>query len=312
MRILSLFDCSLKEIEGLIPIIKEQGFDAVQISPLQKTKDDNSKEWWMLYQPISMEIGNRIGSKEELKELCDVANNYGVYVIADVVVNHLAGSNNEGSLTPHPDCDKELLYNPDCWKEKKNMGPKDWDDRYKVTHYCMGLPGLNPRNEVVQRKVINMLNEYADLGVNGFRFDAAKSIALPEEFGENCRFFPNVTYSLKRWIPIIYGEVLFSDKDLTKKYSKYMKVLTTGDADDRDAIIRFVENKDSFLSGDVGKWTANWPVEKVVDDYANWLTPNYPNSLFYARNTYGRSSEDWHAWKSEKVKKANKVKIFKQ
>ena len=103
MRILSLFDCSLKEIEGLIPIIKEQGFDAVQISPLQKTKDDNSKEWWMLYQPISMEIGNRIGSKEELKELCDVANNYGVYVIADVVVNHLAGSNNEGSLTPHPD-----------------------------------------------------------------------------------------------------------------------------------------------------------------------------------------------------------------
>ena len=312
MRILSLFDCPLKEIEGLVPIIKEQGFDAVQISPLQKTKDDSSKEWWMLYQPISMELGNRIGSREDLKELCDVANNYGVYVIADVVVNHLAGSDNEGSLTPHKDCDKEILYNPDCWKEKKNMGPKDWDDRYKVTHYCMGLPGLNPRNEVVQRKVINMLNEYADLGVNGFRFDAAKSIALPEEFGENCRFFPNVTYSLKRWIPIIYGEVLFSDKELIGKYSKYMKVLTTGDADDRDAIIRFVENKDSYLSGDVGKWTANWPVEKVVDDYANWLTPNYPNSLFYARNTYGRSSEDWHAWKSEKVKRANKVKVLKQ
>ena len=301
MRILSLFDCPLEEIKGLVPIIKEQGFDAVQISPLQKTKDDSSKEWWMLYQPISMELGNKIGSKEELKQLCDVANSYGVYIIADVVVNHLAGSDNEGSLTPQS-------Y---CWKEKKNMGPKDWDDRYKVTHYCMGLPGLNPRNEIVQRKVINMLNEYADLGVNGFRFDAAKSIALPEEFGENCRFFPNVTYSLKRWIPIIYGEVLFSDKELIGKYSKYMKVLTTGDSDDRDSIIRFVENKDSYLSGDVGKWTANWPVEKVVDDYANWLTPNYPNSLFYARNTYGRSSEDWHAWKSEKVRKANKVKVLK-
>ena len=305
MRILSLFDCPLEEIKGLVPIIKEQGFDAVQISPLQKTKDDSSKEWWMLYQPISME------SKEELKQLCDVANSYGVYIIADVVVNHLAGSDNEGSLTPHPNCDKELLYNPDCWKEKKNMGPKDWDDRYKVTHYCMGLPGLNPRNEIVQRKVINMLNEYADLGVNGFRFDAAKSIALPEEFGERCRFFPNVTYSLKRPVEVVYGEVLFSDSDLIGKYARYMKVLTTGDYHDKDAIIRFVENKDSFLSGDVGKWTANWPVEKVVDDYANWLTPNYPNSLFYARNTYGRSSEDWHAWKSEKVRKANKVKVLK-
>ena len=311
MRLLSLFDCQLEEIEGLIPIIKDQGFDAVQISPLQKTKDDNSREWWMLYQPISMEIGNRIGSKEELKELCDVANDYDVYVIADVVVNHLAGSDNKGSLTPHPDCDKELLYNPDCWKEKKNMGPKDWDDRYKVTHYCMGLPGLNPRNEVVQRKVINMLNEYADLGVEGFRFDAAKSIALPEEFGENCRFFPNVTYNLNRPVAIIYGEVLFSDRDLIEKYSQYMKVLTTGDANDKDSIIRFVENKDSFLSGDVGKWTADWPVDRVVDAYANWLTPNYPNSLFYARNTYGRHSEDWHAWKSEKVEKANKVKVLK-
>ena len=104
---------------------------------------------------------------------------------------------------------------------------------------------------------------------------------------------------------------LFSDKELIGKYSKYMKVLTTGDADDRDSIIRFVENKDSFLSGDVGKWTADWPVDRVVDAYANWLTPNYPNSLFYARNTYGRSSEDWHAWKSEKVRKANKVKVLK-
>ena len=311
MRILSLFDCQLEEIKGLVPIIKEQGFDAVQISPLQKTKDDSSKEWWMLYQPISMELGNKIGTREDLKELCDVANDYGVFIIADVVVNHLAGSDNKGSLTPHEDCDKELLYNPDCWKEKKNMGPKDWDDRYKVTHYCMGLPGLNPRNEIVQRKVINMLNEYVDLGVQGFRFDAAKSIALPEEFGERCRFFPNVTYSLKRPVEVVYGEVLFSDSDLIGKYARYMKVLTTGDYHDKDAIIRFVENKDSYLSGDVGKWTADWPVDRVVDAYANWLTPNYPNSLFYARNTYGGHPEDWHAWKSEKVRKANKVKVLK-
>ena len=311
MRILSLFDCPLEEIKGLVPIIKEQGFDAVQISPLQKTKDDSSKEWWMLYQPISMELGNRIGTKEELKELCDVANNCGVYIIADVVVNHLASSDNNGSLIPHKDCDKELLYDPDCWKEKISMGPRDWDDRYKVTHYCMGLPGLNPRNEKVQRKVINMMNEYADLGVEGFRFDAAKSIALPEEFGENCRFFPNVTYSLKRPVEVVYGEVLFSDRNLIDKYAQYMKVLTTEDANDRNSIVRFVENKDSFLSEDAGKWTANWPVETVVDAYANWLTPNYPNTLFYARNTYGRSSEDWHAWKSEKVKKANKVKVLK-
>ena len=77
----------------------------------------------------------------------------------------------------------------------------------------MGLPGLNPNSEIVQSKIIKMLNEYLDLGVQGFRFDAAKSIALPEE---GCNFFPVITYSLKRWLPLIYGEVLFADKELIK------------------------------------------------------------------------------------------------
>ena len=50
MRILSLFDCPLKDIIGVIPIIKEQGFDVVQISPLQETKPEG-KEWWWKFWP---------------------------------------------------------------------------------------------------------------------------------------------------------------------------------------------------------------------------------------------------------------------
>ena len=77
-RILSLFDCPLKDIKKLLPIIKSQGFNAVQVSPLQKTKDDESKEWWILYQPIGFDIGNKIGSKSELYDLCIEAKKYGI------------------------------------------------------------------------------------------------------------------------------------------------------------------------------------------------------------------------------------------
>ena len=294
MRVLSLFDCNLSDIKSKLREIKNQGFDAVQISPLQNTKDDNSKEWWMLYQPINFNLGNRLGNEKDLYELCDKAHELGIYIIADIVCNHLASTDNSGSLIPHPNCDKDLLYNSDCWKEKRNI--MNWDDRYQVTNYCMSLPGLNPRNKIVQQKVIEMLNNYINHGVDGFRFDAAKSIALPEE---GCDFFSNVTFSMKKWLPIIYGEVLFSNSHLIEAYAKYMKVLTNSDCNDKNHIIKFVENKDSYLSKDMS-YTKYVPIWEINEWYNN-ICEYYPNTLYYARNY----SEDWNNWRTDKIKNAN-------
>ena len=293
-RILSLFDCPLKDVKRLLPIISRQGFNGVQVSPLQTTKDDNSHDWWILYQPLGFNIGNRIGTKEELYDLCNEAKKYNIHIIVDAVINHTANLNDENNLVPHPNVDKELLSNPDCFKERIQV--YNWDDRYQVTNYCMGLPGLNPNNKIVQTKVTNMLNDYIDLGVDGFRFDAAKSIALPDE---GCYFFPNITFPLKRWLPLIYGEVLFADNDLIERYAKYMKVLTNSDAYNKNNIIRFAENKDSFLSKDLG-WTKNWSKEHVTHEYSN-LTSYCPNTLYYARNY----TNDWYEWQSDRVREAN-------
>ena len=294
MRILSLFDCSLNSIKDSLVDAKNQGFDAIQISPLQNTKDDNSHEWWMLYQPINFELGNRLGNIDDLKWLCDEASKNNLFIIADAVINHLASTDEINSLNPNPKCDKDILNNKDCFKEKRNIC--DWNNRYEVTHYCMGLPGLNPNNKIVQEKIINMLNKYIECGVSGFRFDAAKSIALPEE---GCDFFKNITYSLKKWLPIIYGEVLFADKDLISKYAKYMKVLTNSDAYNNNDIIKFVENKDSYLSNDLS-YTRNVPIREINNWYKN-ICEYYPNTLYYARNY----SWDFHAWKSNEIKEAN-------
>ena len=300
MRIISLFDCNLNSIKEYLGEIKKQGFDAVQISPLQVTKNNDSKEWWMLYQPISFNLGNRIGGEEELKRLCDAASQNGLFIVADVVVNHMAATDQMNSLDPHPWCDKDLLYNSECWKEKRQVD--NWDDRYQVTHFCMGLPGLNPNSHIVQEKVIEMLNKYIECGVNGFRFDAAKSIALPEE---GCDFFKNVTYAMKKWLPIIYGEVLFSDKGLIEKYARYMKVLTNCDGYNKEDLIRYIENKDSYLSKDLG-YTRHVGVNDINHWY-NGLASYYPNTLYYARNY----SDDWNAWRSDEVRKSN-LKLVKK
>lgn len=299
-RILSLFDCPLKDVKRLLPIIKRQGFNTVQVSPLQRNKEDDTNGWWLLYQPLGFEIGNKIGTKEELYDLCLEARQYGINIVVDAVINHVANKSDKEFLEPHPDSDRELLFNRDCFKEKVQIS--NWDNRYQVINYCLGLPGLNPNNPIVQRKIIAMLNEYIDLGVNGFRFDAAKSIALPEE---GCNFFPNITYSLKRWLPIIYGEVLFADNSLIEKYARYMRVLTNSDFYNKDSVIKFVENKDSYLSKDLG-YTKGWPKERITSEYYN-LTKEYPNTLYYARNY----TDDWYEWQSSDVRNANLRRVRK-
>jgi alpha-amylase len=299
-RILSLFDCPLKDVKKLLPIIHSQGFNTVQISPLQRNKIDNTNGWWLLYQPLGFDIGNKIGTKEELYELCLEAKKYGINIVVDAVINHVANKSDTEYLIPHPDTDKELLRHRDCFKKRIQI--TNWDDRQQVINYCLGLPGLNPNNPIVQRKIITMLNEYIRLGVNGFRFDAAKSIALPEE---GCDFFPIITYSLSRWLPIIYGEVLFADNELIEKYARYMRVLTNSDARDRNSIIKFVENKDSFLSKDLG-YTKHWSKSRITRDYMI-LAAHYPNTLYYARNY----THDWYEWQSEFVKEAN-LKLVKK
>ena len=68
-RILSLFDCPLRDVKRLLPIISRQGFNVVQVSPLQRIKEEGYNEWYLLYQPLGFEIGNKLGTKEELYDL---------------------------------------------------------------------------------------------------------------------------------------------------------------------------------------------------------------------------------------------------
>ena len=289
-----MFDCDLDCIIRDLPEIKAQGFDAVQISPLQNTKDDKSLAWWMLYQPLNFNLGNRIGDAKKLEKLCKEAEKKGLFIIADVVFNHLASTDYPGSLEPNSRCDKEILRNPDCFKERRNI--ENWEDRFQVTHYCMSLPGLNPNNKLVQKKVIDMLNHYIDLGVQGFRFDAAKSIALPEE---GCDFFTNVTYAMSKWLPVIYGEVLFCNQELIDKYAKYMKVLTNSESENTDAVVKFCENKDFYLSNDMGQ--TKYVGINEINGWYSGMCAHYPNTLYYARNY----CMDWNSWKSPEIRKAN-------
>lgn len=227
-----MFQWRLESIIPMIPTVKEQGFDAIQISPIQGTT--YGTEWWRLYQPINLKIGNtQIGTKEQLKELCAVVNQYGIKIIVDVVFRHVAGDP-QNHLAPHKDVDPELL--PYLCKEQ--IPCNNYNDRWQCTHRCTGMPMLDYNNPNYRVKVIDFLNELLDCGVWGFRLDQLKHYALPQEGSDFLACLQPYKF---------YGECFFCDQGVLDEYSRYMKVLTDGRPSDISRLVAKFETHDDFL-----------------------------------------------------------------
>lgn len=275
-----------------IPKAKEQGFDACLIGPVQKLKEDGYKEWWMSYQPTGFQIGNIYLSKTDIQNICQIAHSYLLDTHIDCIINH-TGSKENDALTPHPNVDPRLLKNPEYWKEKKNVS--NWEDRKDVITHCMNVPGLNVYHPEVQKMISEFLNELVDLGVMGFRFDAAKSIGLPSE---GYTFWPDLIYSLKKWGLYLYGEVIFEkSQNVLAEYAKYINVLGSYVNENPNRSVLFSESHDSFLSEDALGYTKNKSSEEIMKEYCA-LVRNHENTLFYIRPFD-------ETWKNPQIKKAH-------
>ena len=221
--ILHAWNWSFDTIKSRLPEIKAAGYKAVQTSPIQANKDpytDNSK-WWILYQPINFKIGNtQLGSRDQFKSMCEEAEKYDIDIIVDVVANH-TGNRGDGAdaYYPHNSVDPSIKNNESFWHDHR--GVDDWNNRWQVTQWGIGLPDLNTANRQLQDMIIDFLNDAIACGADGFRFDAAKHIELPSD-PAGSDFWPRVLGSLDRDDLFIYGEVLQGGADNITGYHQYM------------------------------------------------------------------------------------------
>jgi alpha-amylase len=209
--------------------LKNAGYTTVQTSPMQPQKDywsggDTAKAgWWKLYQPLGFCIApdtcqNAIGTKTNLAKLVTAAHNKGIKVIVDVVANHLAGD--ATSLLSGVAGYEPAIYGTNGTLSggallHSETGSSATDSSH-TTNGNIGLPDLNTHSEVVQGRVLSLLKEYIDLGVDGFRFDAIKHIETdnPSEPCGSSSFMPNVVGQAKTYAKnkdqelYCYGEVL--------------------------------------------------------------------------------------------------------
>lgn len=177
--ILNLFQWTWTSVAEECATIGSTGIDAVQVSPPQE--HIQGTEWWTSYQPVSYKIESKLGTREEFTTMVDTCGEAGVGVVADAVINHTTGAD-QGAGTGVAgtsfavDDFPGVPYGPgdfnDCRENIANYG-----DRAEVQNCrLVSLQDLRTGSPDVQDKIAAYLNDLIDLGVQGFRIDAAKHV----------------------------------------------------------------------------------------------------------------------------------------
>ncbi|NMF07735.1 carbohydrate-binding protein [Clostridium beijerinckii] len=325
--ILHAFDWSFATIKNELPNIAAAGYKSVQVSPVQGTKSSSKdpSQWWLLYQPTNQSVGNaQLGSYDDFKALCTEANKYGISIVVDVVMNHMANNGNKDQLDPSvdPSFQDSSLYH--------NQGQcNNWTSRYDVTQKGIGMPDLNTQNSTVQNKAITFLNQCIDAGADGFRFDAAKhietNIGLDSNQSWAGNYWSNVLGNLHNKSNLfIYGEILQDGSvDNIASYESFMNVTasnyggavrsavtstnlsslgTTLGGVDSSKAVDFVETHDTYEDGSSKNLTdtqrkLGWAIAAARAS----ATP-----LFFDRPTGNIGSEGDALWKDSDIVAINK------
>lgn len=250
---LHAFNWSYNTIKENLPAIAAAGYTTVQTSPVQQPKDystsgDVTGQWWKLYQPISFHIAEQswLGTKDDLKSLCDEADKYGIKIICDIVSNHIA---NADETRPDSVSNQVKKYEPEFYKKRRTYtrtykgDANDSSVQAVVQGHVSKCPDLVTNDTAVQEYIINLLKECIDCGVDGFRFDAAKHIETEDDGEYASDYWKNITTSASSYYTqktgddlYIYGEIL-NNCGADRSYSSYTKYINVTDNRTGDAVL---------------------------------------------------------------------------
>lgn len=163
------FDQNYAEVEKIVCTIGSQGYTHVQIAPAQKSNP--SPKWWARYQPLDFSVIEGRGTEQDLKRLIDKAHSCQVKVIADVVFNHMSDLPQYAATLSYPQFGPEDFH-PPC-----SINYNDGNTVSEVNCRLGNLPDLDQGRKKVRDVEQAHLSKLLALGVDGFRFDAAKHMA---------------------------------------------------------------------------------------------------------------------------------------
>lgn len=165
------------------------------------------------------EIDPKFGTMEDLKELVDLCHARGVQIILDLVINHTSTRHVwfQKFLTAHQNYDdSDPYYDFYSWGTGSQPG-RSFHKLGNTSHFYEGnfsneMPELNFDNPAVRQAMVDVAKFYLDLGVDGFRFDAAKYIYYGET-DPNTDFWDWYMAQLRAIKPDVYSVAEVWDGD---------------------------------------------------------------------------------------------------
>ena len=336
---------SFNTIKENLKDIAEAGFTTVQTSPANTCLVGEgggmelmgNGKWYYHYQPVDWKIGNyQLGTRDDFKAMCDEADKYGVKIIVDVLPNHTTsdrGSVSQDLINAAGGMDK--LYHKN-W----DVGCTNWTDRNQITNYKYstdGCPDVCTENPGFQAYYVTYLNDLIECGVDGFRYDTAKHIGLPDDpldevtvnNGWTNNFWPvalgeqsvnGVKLNGNTSSLFIYGEVLQDAGSRDGDYGKIINLTASGyggklrgairnksfgvnnlsdwgNAAGADRLVTWVESHDTYCNNHESGWMSDWDIKMC---WAVIAARGSGTPLFYSRPD-GSNGSQGNYWGNNRI-----------
>ena len=167
-------------------------------------------------------IDTKFGTEENLRELVELCHERNVKVILDLVINHTGTLNPWfiSFLNAHRNGDTDdPYYDFYTWYPAGETAPAgrtfaqlSGTTDYYECNFSNSMPELNYDNDAVRQAVLDVAKYYLDLGIDGFRFDAAKYIYYGDNV-QSAAFWEWYIGELKSIKPDIYTVAEVWDSD---------------------------------------------------------------------------------------------------
>ena len=296
------------DIRGIISrldYLKDLGIDAVWISPMYCSPQDDNGYDISDYQ----DIAPMFGTMDDMEELIREAGKRGIKIIMDLVLNHTSDEHRwfleavKGKENPYHDYyvwrdGEEGVYPNDM---KSTFGGPAWEwvpelKQYYFHQFSVKQPDLNWENPKVRREIYDMILWWMDKGVGGFRLDVIDQIAKEPDLGitnngprlhEFLRELSRETFQKGNLITV--GEAWGATPEIAKKYSN-------PDGSEFSMVFQF---EHMVMDQEEGKekWDlAPLPFVKLKKCMEKWQTELYEkgwNSLFWDNHDLPRIVSRW-------------------
>ncbi|MCH5201305.1 MAG: hypothetical protein J1F60_10130 [Oscillospiraceae bacterium] len=251
---------------------KSLGVEGIWLTPIFKSMSYHKYDINDYYT-----IDPSFGTEEDLKELIELCHQRNVKLILDLPLNHTGTLNpwftsftvahrNGDAEDPYYDFYTYIGADETAPAGRSFTALSGTDIKYEC-NFSGGMPELNFDNEAVRQAALDVAKYYLDLGVDGFRFDAAKYIYYTDH-EKTAQFWKWYIGELKAVKPDIYTVAeVWDDDGITDRYFPAVNCFNFT-ASQVDGLIA-----QTAQTGNVNRYTA------YVQDYVEKVNAMNPDAM---------------------------------